>query len=503
MYDEKYIGITIGPIYDTISKTSSPAGLWLASYMFSYISHRLCKLIVSKELVINETQIMTPFYSEKESLLNKQDGVGLFHDRIIFRPNSEFMTMEKALEKVKRLLDEVTIEIADLFYESEREREKTREWFSQYLQLHAVVFQKKEEDNLIESSIIPLNAIELEKSFPTVQIPDPMNAMFESLEKNHLIRNIRDSMGIKKWPISKNNESHNFPTIEEIIGLENDNKNENNISLKAKSYYAIIQADGDNMTSLLKQGKDVHAFSKDCLKFCSMAAKEVIENYGGMTIYAGGDDLLMITPVILADGSENILNLLCSINKVFNKIFNKEIASNEGVPTISFGVSIRYRKYPLYEAFNETYDMLLRAKEKKNAAAISLQKHSGTAIEFVIEDFKDSKITEKLLEMIKHHADEEILKSIPQKIGQFRSLFSFAIERDKEVIDNIFSNIFDEEIHKKFKGELDATEFLLNLICEKHKKNGQDSEDKILSFIVALLRFIGFFSERGIGGELP
>ena len=32
-----YIAVTIGPIFETMSLVSSPAALWVSSYMFSYL----------------------------------------------------------------------------------------------------------------------------------------------------------------------------------------------------------------------------------------------------------------------------------------------------------------------------------------------------------------------------------------------------------------------------------------------------------------------------------
>ena len=33
-----YVAVTIGPIFDTMSLVSTPAALWVSSYMFSFIT---------------------------------------------------------------------------------------------------------------------------------------------------------------------------------------------------------------------------------------------------------------------------------------------------------------------------------------------------------------------------------------------------------------------------------------------------------------------------------
>lgn len=45
----RYVGITIGPILDTICETTKPAGLWFASSLFSDITRRLCAEIHNSE----------------------------------------------------------------------------------------------------------------------------------------------------------------------------------------------------------------------------------------------------------------------------------------------------------------------------------------------------------------------------------------------------------------------------------------------------------------------
>ena len=45
---KEYIGITIGPIFDTILDASSPAAMWFTSFLFSDLTRRICDKI-SKE----------------------------------------------------------------------------------------------------------------------------------------------------------------------------------------------------------------------------------------------------------------------------------------------------------------------------------------------------------------------------------------------------------------------------------------------------------------------
>ena len=42
-----YIGLTIGPIFDTLNLASTPAALWAGSYLFSSLTKTICELLVS------------------------------------------------------------------------------------------------------------------------------------------------------------------------------------------------------------------------------------------------------------------------------------------------------------------------------------------------------------------------------------------------------------------------------------------------------------------------
>ncbi|MBR3576324.1 MAG: hypothetical protein IKL42_02860, partial [Clostridia bacterium] len=80
----KYIGVTIGPVFETINMAETLAALWASSYMFSLISKTVCETLVEKG--VPEENIIAPYYNPDDTVLSKNDGIGLFHDRIVFVP---------------------------------------------------------------------------------------------------------------------------------------------------------------------------------------------------------------------------------------------------------------------------------------------------------------------------------------------------------------------------------------------------------------------------------
>ena len=62
MYN-KYIGITIGPIVKTLMLTTTPAGLWGASYIFSYYTKKLIESL-KEDLNLSDESFLVPSISK-------------------------------------------------------------------------------------------------------------------------------------------------------------------------------------------------------------------------------------------------------------------------------------------------------------------------------------------------------------------------------------------------------------------------------------------------------
>ena len=293
-----------------------------------------------------------------------------------------------------------------------------------------------------------------------------------------------------------------------------------------------MQADGDGMGNYIQQQTKPRDFSRRCMEFCSISAARV-KKYGGVPIYASGDDLLFLAPLTGKGGEEGetktgedetILDLLRGLREDFEAFWKVE-----GGPTLSFGLVIRYYKYPLYEAFEEVRTRLFgRAKnvDGKNAVAISLQKHSGKSAEFILGHFNQNSLTDKLIQMIRRQQNEEVLQSIRSKIWQHASLFREAMGSGGRMLKNVFDNTFDsEDIHHIKKDDIDAVRELLESLasegsdpdpqapdedcaeqldkdCKKSmdedcaERQDKDSKER-LEMLDDLLRFVKFWGERG------
>ena len=212
---------------------------------------------------------------------------------------------------------------------------------------------------------------------------------------------------------------------------------------KKHRYYAVIQADGDNIgRHICKEGlslKDISDFSEKCWRYSQEAAKKV-RDFGGVPIYVGGDDLLAIVPVE-NDKEQNVFWLLQELREEFEGVFGK----GESAPTLSFGVSIQYYKFPLYESLARARELLFgRAKNAagKNAIALRLQKHSGQSLELV---FKHGENPADYLVPCKGFEDQ-LLHSVMTHLRLHNKLFAAALVKGTTL--HTFRNIFHEELHQ-------------------------------------------------------
>lgn len=432
MGKNKYIAVTIGPIFDTVNLASSLSALWAASYMFSMLSKNICIELTNNG--IKEEEIISPFYSSTNPKLNKNDGVGLFHDRIIFRADNFEI---KSFCKIKKNAIKNTVE---MFGFSDTELE----YFNRYFLVSAFEYYS---DNPVIDSSRTLDCLELSKPFVEEKNKNPLLTLFTSdntESKNKKIIEQIKKLKINEWQLFKDNRK-GVCTIEDLASRSIPEKLKK--KYKKYKYYAIVRSDGDRMGSIISSLKDdgeIHSFSENCLDYCSKISELVHKGYDGITVYSGGDDLLALLPVENGD-CKTIFDFVKDANEVFRKSFDEY--KNAGV-SLSFGIFVSYVKYPLYEALEQSSKLLFGvAKERRNAVAVHFQKHAGQSEGLLISNDSIDRFIElhKTITEGKTDGKSEILLSAMHKLALFSKMFNSA-DNIKET-KNIFQNTFDSGFH--------------------------------------------------------
>lgn len=522
--NEYYVGITIGPIIETLKLASRPASLWCASAMFSWLSEDICNKAIDMG-----GKIISPYYPE-DSKKEKREysvtaaGVGKYHDRIIFK------IFENDRESLKSKVDQMITQakealanelVTDEFVKTTgQSSEDLKNVIVNYLQVRFIITGVQGTCNCILSLSPYLDAAELCPSFNVDQSIQPIMTLFEGKSDDKHNELIKRCFGLKygENSVVEKTTGENGETVHTVRDIKSIAESVAGSNRKIFDYYAIVQADGDSMGKLLENLNNddaVETFSKICLDYTSKAAG-MINKFGGMTIYAGGDDLLFISPLENKDG-KNVFELCAEINKDFQDLFAETYENN--IPTLSFGISINYKKFPLYEALNDVLNLLEEAKkakkgEKKNKTALHIRKSSGQSAKFRFTN--KGSIYDQLQYLLKHPTDNIILDSMLYKIGLYRPIIIASLSSGRDIQD-LFKNLFDSEYHDSVKNYIDTVRIALEAVYEEiksgsnkdflienlfgvHSNSEEESvksdEELAIAVLFSMLRTARFFSEK-------
>ena len=498
-----YAAITIGPIIETISNVSTPGALWCASGIFSNLASDLCERILEN---IPDAKIVSPAY---EKGFKCKDGIGRWHDRIFFHCR---LNTDELYEKLEQIAEQAKSQLAHNVckaIETENNKE-AEEYIRKYIQINWLTapqdIAEADEKNCILNLSKYLDSVELSAGFSSDESASPLTKLFVGKKDagNYYIKNC--------WLI---------PEGEKIQLKDEDNKIRDIASIanperktdkkKIRSYFAIVQSDGDGMGKCLescKSADDVEEFSSACIKYTEEAA-ELIGKYGGLTVYAGGDDLLFLAPLEGYNG-ENILSVCKKITEVFDRHFGT-FSEKSGclAPTLSFGVSINYTSSPLYEAVKEVVPLLMcdAKSEPKNKIAVSVHKHSGQSVKFVApnrwgENTPLGELEKLVSKNIAATNDtDEILKSALYALDTFSVSYELCRSQNVDTRD-FFKNTFDNIGQADSKGYIDFIKNSGDTIaadgtCKASSGNRGKLTGKETHVLNAMLRFAKLYSERG------
>ena len=440
----KYIALTLGPITRTIEMAENTRSLWAASYLFSYLGKEIIEPFMNREFLL-------PFIS-KEMFEKNFKGAGVFPDRYIFK--AEKGDFDKLTDHVKEVIHELASKIVD---KTNYHGKEIEEFLRSYLKVYSFEkdFDISDEKAIKESC---------EKSLALLEMQDSVVPMVDDskLFLNILFDRVTGSFLAKDAGLEKG-----FPTIVKISSGDNVETPQ----YPYQRYIAVVKADGDSMGKAFEKTNDANALSEALFEFNTKAIEIIRNDFDGLPVFIGGDDLLFFAPIFTKNGS--VFSLLQCLDKAFHESISEktDLKKQEEHPTLSFGMSISYFKYPMFEALELADRLLTKAKAgdgEKNNIVFSILKHSGqtraallhkgnveTLKEFntfvndyikIIEGREDNKEDEKEEDIKKN---KKMLASVMHGLRENEPLLSVAIKQDK-TLKNFFDNNFNESEHKKY-----------------------------------------------------
>jgi len=490
---QHYIGLTIGPIIETLSQAKKTRGLWAGSYMFSFVMKTMVTDMSGKGYVF-----LSPEYDTIP-----QNGSGLFHDRFIASSNNELQTIKSDISAtITKALDNITDITCNLAPNGETTKAQVKAFYEEFFQISCTIIPAEKITNIFKDINNILDTAELQYS-PIGDIGK--HNIFQILNPNpyikqreikvspleflqHMVNNsdlLKDAYGSQQrdgFPSTVEIAGANFPELKGVDfdfeetdpyhDLEQRLKGQKQHLEKKHKYFAIIQADGDNIGSVIESvGSDPNMakeFSKTLFEFAS-TVPDIALKYGAKIIYCGGDDILAFAPLTYSELT--IFDFMEELNSKFKEAMGQLGAafSSTQSTSLSFGVAAVYYKHPLYEALSVSRQKLEEAKNTtsnsgtKNALVFELIRHSGqsykTIFQFCAPDiygkFKELLIAETTSSAISH--------SLHHSLSRSSGLIDSVRDREDfpERLENIFTNNFNEEIHKD-----ESTQKGLNLARE-------------------------------------
>ena len=414
----KFTAINIGPVISTLGMARRPRELWAASYLFSHLMK--CIYAEAKKC---ELTIVSPAEPEEDA-----GKVGLYPDRLYIRGEVDARTV---------LTKALGFFCADLH--GQKDSADTVPDLN-YFNLMSVTCEAEKESEAVRLLNHKLDVMELCQYAADSDAAQTIRAI------------VTKKLSSPLFELATGKDRMIVPELEDIAHAQCIVP-----GVKEKShhrYFCVVQADGDNFGKTvtnpgLKDG-EIRQISKKLMDF-GLCATAKIEEFGGFPVYAGGDDLLFIAPVVGKTG-DNIFNLLDIIENdafkgVVDKVNQMGLKDKDGNPieaSLSFGVSITYYKYPLYEALESARTLLFKnAKKQKPAVAWSLRKHSGGTFDATLS-LKNADLKERFVRLIEATTDRDTVSAVAHKLREADKLVDIVLESGQpDRLDALFDKILE------------------------------------------------------------
>lgn len=508
----KYAAINIGPIVDTISMARKPRELWAASYLFSFLMECIIKTIKEKGKTI-----VSPASVEGDEKI----GVGLYPDRIYLEDITD--------EELKDVVDKAFLAFAGTGIGQD------------YVNVMYVSIESEDGEGVIRKLNRLLDCTELYNRPVRDESREGVLGLIQSKKDSSLFEhafgnpefNIQTLGEIATYQLSK---LEGKAGVWEKLCVFAREKEENNgaedefykkIKVAFKEYYhsyhkyiCVVQADGDNMGSIISalKNEEVMTLSAALLEYGKGACQK-IRDFGGLPIYAGGDDLLFLAPVVSDKG--NIFGLLSEIDGFYKETVDGAIDGNNIIrpekdgeklhTSLSYGLSVSYYKYPLYEALKSARESLFDTAKNvqgKNAIAWCLRKHSGTGFSgSFCKDTSKGQVYRIFTTLMTGSESEKVISAIAHKLRQNEDLLEIIRKKkDKNRVTAFYYKVMEEENPEK-DSYLKYTRKLLCALFDSYVETDEDKKGdtkpitNILTTMYGMLRTAKFINGEGDDDE--
>ena len=183
------------------------------------------------------------------------------------------------------------------------------------------------------------------------------------------------------------------------------------------------------------------------------------------------------------------------LRRFFRSLFTDAMGNDV---SLSFGLNINYYKYPMIEAIDEAYSLLMKAKknntkEKSGSVALSLTKHSGQSFDatFLLNDDTYNAYSDLFKDELNASNDTALPHNIQYALKNSEYLIcemykNHSLEEAHTRLDALFANSIKDESHStQATTALDSLKAYIKVIQPK-----EEEEFKKLISQLAIIKFL-------------
>lgn len=286
-------------------------------------------------------------------------------------------------------------------------------------------------------------------------------SLFKECGADFLENEQRDMLANAVYDLYNENALDDEEYTEEMIekaGFLYDLIKKNSVNLS--SYYAVIKFDGDDMGEAFKNLQTVTEQQELSNKISLFAyeAPGIIKKFGGLPVFAGGEDFLGFIPL------KDLFECVSMLRQRFYDVIKR---------SFSIGISIAHLMQPLKEVMANVDDMEASAKRMpgKNAFAIGIMKRSGANVKMPAYKLTGEEIVPQwndIEELVRMLNTSQCSKSMFYNIGQMMQLFlEEQVKPQEDMIEVLLRNCV---FHAEGKGERIDREKVVGKLMLFYKK---------------------------------
>ena len=481
---KKYIGISIGPIERILGYAKSTRAIWASSYLFAYLGKQIAGTYFYK----GHNRFLKPRITKE--MFCQIDGIGRFPDQYIIETDETVAAVRNVCNSI---LDNLAQNIAKVL-NVEQQVDDIAYYLKQVLRI--IIIEKTlslDAEKVVQNLQDTLAIMECRDTYCAEETRNYLADFFESTSTESLL--YQDAFG-------QGRQGRLFETILECSAGEEGRQYRKEllrddigkIQNTYQKYITFVSADGDNFGKTMARlnNRVGNVFSE-----YNRVIRDIVDDYGGQVIYQGGDDILFFAPVY--NKGKDIFQLIQCIDATFNRILDnnpdiRQMPLNQK-PTLSYGVSISYYKFPMAEAKALSEDLLEEVKNVpkgtlKNKIRWKARKHSGQLFGGMF-DKNNLEQFEQCIQLIASSilGKDSYLHSVTHWLNQQKPVLSSILKLDGNIrsiyLDNYVDNCFNEAEHQNFRSFLKAMKNCL-LIFPQDK--GIDALHRILRYVDLLIK---------------